>query len=235
MNFLEKCENYHGLYESDIWEYSKKYILNTLFKNPNPNIKVIKPDEIRPGCLYYIKYNNGGLPLMKFCLCIENSKTKNENGKILTWCININAMTLDSRCVFFSNFFNEQIKKNEELDKVEEEPPFALKGNTLYSYLKTQGYNYIIEPLNIFDIVEIKRISTNVLHYFMFYITSLETNSILKDIVDKLEIKGAVDLKNEIEKLLEKYTELIERYEDNSKEFHKQLKNFETNMKLFKN
>lgn len=239
MRFIDRVDNIYGLYKTESWSFSKKYVLTELFKKENPNVYNltkgdIKQGKIEEGAIYYIKYNNGGIALHKLVLVIEISKTPNKNGKFLIWCININAMKLDSRSAFFTQFFNQQIEKNVEKDSVNEEPPFEMKKNTLYNYLKSQGYNYIIEPLNIYDIQQMKRISTNVLEYFLFYISSEDNYNLLEQVAAKLDETGQRgDLKREIEKMLEKYKELLDNYEDNSKEFHKKLKNFESNLKLF--
>jgi len=234
MKFIDKVENIYGMYGSDIWNFCKKYIRTELFKTNNNYVKTIDIKNIKPGELYYIKYNNGGISLHKFVLCVELAKTLNKNGKLLAWCINIGDMTLDSRTAFFAKFFDSQIEKNINTDKVEEEPSFNMKVNTLYQYLKSQNYNYIIEPYNILNIKELKRISTNVLEYFIFYISSEDNYNILEQsLINLNEQSGMGDLKQKIRELLKKYKELLEQYQDNSKEFHKILKNFETNLKLF--
>lgn len=237
MNFIDKIENIYGLYSSNIFKMSKKYIENDLFKNKNPYVQFLKKDDVKrgkiiPGGIYHIKYNNGGISVFKLCLIIEISKNTNKNNKLLIWAINLNYLTIDSNTALFQEFFNKRIEKNEEVQKIEEEKPFDLRPSDLYNYLKSQGYNYIIEPLNLNDIKSIKRISTKVLHYFLFYIDSQNTYNLLEESIKKLENS---EIKDKLEELLKEYNELLNLYEENSKYYKKKLKKFEMSLKLYKN
>jgi hypothetical protein len=232
MSFIDRVENLLGMYESSIYKYCTKYILDL---RKTESTLLINSNDMKSGGIYQIKYDYGGLNQYKFVLCLENSKSLNENRKFLIWCLNIMDMTRDQRKFFFGNFFNEQIVKNEEFDNALIEPLFNFQPNEIYQYLKQIGHNYIIEPYSLNDIKEIKRVSTNILEYVIFFENSKTNFKFLKIIRDKLNEQNGVqsDIKNKIQELLEKYKELLDVYEDNSLDYHKQLKYFENNIKLY--
>lgn len=239
MDFQTVVETTYGFYGKELYNYSKNYIKQYLFKNENPYVKRlskgdVSSGEIKPGCIYHFVYNNGGISMNKLCFCVEIASELTKNRKLLIWCLNINAMPLNSRINFFQHFFNKSIQLNREASTVEEEEPFNFKANSLYKYLKSQDFNYIIEPLNLNDIKVARRISTNILEYFLFYINSEENYNILEGVYTNLnEQNNAKDLKEQLKELLDQYRELLDQYQDDSKYFHKKLKQFENNLKLF--
>jgi hypothetical protein len=231
VNFIEKINNIEELYGPNIREFCTKHILK-IRKENGDYFQFCK--ELKEGGIYQIKYDYGGLQQYKFVLCIENSKVPNQNGKLLSWCVNIHDITLKNRKFFFNNFFNEAIKKNENIEQSLAEPPFKIKPNDLYKYLKTMGDNYVIEPYNVLDIKEVRRVSTNILQYVLYFDSSKLNFSFLKSIRDKLDEQSPEnESKKIIEELLEKYKELLDVYDDNNKEYHKKLKYFENNIKLY--
>jgi hypothetical protein len=102
--------------------------------------------------------------------------------------------------------------------------------DSLYSFLKSNDYNYIIEPLNVEDIKQLIRLSTNILEYVIFYIPAKDNILLLDSVIKNVESQ---DLYVKIKKLMEEYNKILQYYQDKSKEYHKSLKNFESNLKLY--
>jgi hypothetical protein len=233
MRFIDKVENMRGLYGKDIYSYSTKYIYD-LRKGGSFYLQNSK--GMLPGGIYQIKYDFGGIKQYKFILCLEVAKEK-KNDKLIVACINIHDLTKEFRAFFFNKFFSVQIEKNELVDSANEEPPFNLSSNknTIYQYLKAINSNYAIQLYNIFDISEIKRVSTNILDKVLFFKASEANSNFLKIILAKLSNTSLsqAEVKEKIKELIKRYDELLEKFDDSSVEYHKKLQYFERNIKIF--
>jgi hypothetical protein len=234
MKFIDKVENLRGLYKKDLYNYCTKYIYN-LRKESSGYLENSDKGLISGG-LFQIKYDFGGIKQYKFILCLEISKEK-KNNKIVAACINIHDMERNFRTFFFNKFFSEQIEKNEGSKSANAEKPFNLgtKKNSIYQYLKKTGNNYSIQLYNIYDISDIKRVSTNILEYVLFFKSSESNSNYLKLILSKLEESSTkkIETKEKIKEILNKYDQLLEKFNDSSLEYHKKLQYFERNIKLF--
>lgn len=236
MTFTENIRGLQGQYDKNL----NKLVLDSterifyLRKMNNNELSSISIKNINLGCFYLIKYNYNGNKIYCPIFTLEYKVIKNKN---ILYAINLDYLPYTYKSNFFinlMNFYKQIYDDNIDINDATNEKPLPnITFEKVYRLLKSNGgYEFSVTAFDILKITEVCRVSTNILHRFLFLNTRMVNSALMKNLVstDMLD-----EYKEKLKEIIDVYDNMKISYEEDTKEFYKRLRNFESNYKIIDN
>lgn len=236
MNFGENIQALIGQYGKDLTSltYDSTERIFYLRKKPNHELSNVGLNDLKIGCFYLLRYNYNGNNIFCPVFTLEYKVIKNKN---ILYCLNLDYLPYMYKVDFFTkmyNFYSGVFEDNENTaDASSEKPLGGVTFESVYKLLQSNGnFEYAVTAFDVLKIKEVNRVSTTILHRFVFLNTRMVNSALMKELLVR---NTSADLAEKIKSIIEKYDSIKLDFESDTKYFYKKLRAFEKNYKLVEN
>ena len=236
MKFGENVQSLIGQYGKDLsgLAYDSTERLFYLRKKPNHELSMTGLNDLKIGCFYLLRYDYNGNSIFCPVFTLEYKVIKNKN---ILYCVNLDYLPYMYKVDFFTklyNFYNGTFDDNENIsDVLSEKPLDGVTFESIYKLLQNNGkFEYAVTAFDILKIKEINRVSTTILHRFIFLNTRMVNSALMKELLVR---NASSELNEKIKNIIEQYDSIKLDFDTDTKYFYKRLRAFEKNYKLIEN
>ena len=236
MVFMDNIQALMGQYGDNLAKlaYDSTQRIFYLRKTQNNELRTIAPTNLKIGNFYLIKYNYNGNKIFCPIFTLEYKVIKNKN---ILYAVNLDYLPYKYKVSFFStmlDFYKDTLDENMDIANVLDEHSLNnINFELIYKMLKGNGgYEYAVTAFDILKIEELSKVSTNILHHFLFLDTRMVNSANMKQLLTN---STDDELTEKIREIVKKYDSITLTYDNDTKYFYKRLRTFENNYKLTEN